>query len=138
MTLPFIFQLINLFFVNFCLLLIPGKDQAWHWSDALTGIHLIKLDGNTVTHLNRRLNTTSLQAATATKGFPFIGYGTPPNAGPRPTGGQDPDSPFKKKRSLTERLAARGVTKCEMCCSLKSPALAAACDGCGTCKRYIP
>jgi len=107
---------------------LSGEDEAWHWADALTGIHLMKFDGDTVTHLNRRLNTTSLQLATETKGFPFVGYGTPPNGGPRPTGGRDPKSPFaKEKKTLGQKLANRGVSQCELCCTLKSPALAAAC-----------
>jgi len=106
-----------------------GNDEAYHWNDALTGIHLIKIDGETVTHINKRLNTTALQAATATNGFPFIGYGTPPVPGQRPRGGQDPNSPFKKKMASTqERLDRADVSRCELCCTLKSVELQAACS----------
>jgi len=71
-----------------------GNDQAWHWTDGLTGMHIIKISGETITHLNKRLNTTAYQQAIATDGMPFIGYGTPAHPGPRPTGGRDPLSPF--------------------------------------------
>lgn len=110
-----------------------GPDEVYHWNDGLTGIHLIKIDGNTITHLNKRLNTTSYDAAVTTNGLPFVGYATPANGGKRPRGGRDPHTPFKGPYEA-KPVVEEEVSQCDLCCSLRPLALAAACcrSSCGS------
>lgn len=80
-----------------------GNDHMWHWNDALSQIHLVKLQGGKVTHQSRYLNTSSYQEAMNTKSFPFISYGTPPHPGERPCCGRDPESPFASMMNTPAR-----------------------------------